>query len=119
MNETKTPEGILVRKPPFEYPPDFAPHWNPAKPEWSQLANGASVILPYFEPCMIDAMRAAIPRITDPALLTAVKAWIGQESQHFRQHRRFMEDALSDQESSVSPADTFAAGCVRTRLAGA
>ncbi|MGH7962031.1 MAG: metal-dependent hydrolase [Candidatus Binatia bacterium] len=91
MSDNKTPEGIVARKVQFEFPPDFKPHWHPTKPEWSQLVNGASVILPYFEPCIIDAIRKATTHITDPALLTEAKAWISQESQHFRQHRRFNE----------------------------
>lgn len=91
MSEAKTPEGIVVRKVQFEFPEDFDPHWHPAKPEWSQLVNGASVILPYFEPCIIDAIRQATKHIIDPALLTEARAWISQESQHFRQHRRFNE----------------------------
>ena len=89
MSDQKTPAGIVVRKVQFEFPADFNPHWHPTKPEWSQLVNGGSVILPYFEPCIIDAIRAALPHITDPVLLREAKAWISQESQHFRQHHRF------------------------------
>lgn len=91
MSETKTPDGILVRKIQFEFPNDFPAHWNRAEPEWSQMFNGASMMLPYFEPFMIDAIREATQHITDPDLLQEAKGWIGQESQHFRQHRRFNE----------------------------
>ena len=87
----KTAQGILVRKVPFEFPPDFQPHWHPDDPALSQLINGTSILLPYMEPFIIDAIREASTHITDPDLLKEAKAWIGQESQHFMQHRRFNE----------------------------
>ncbi|MGH8010736.1 MAG: metal-dependent hydrolase [Candidatus Binatia bacterium] len=91
MSDNKTPGGLLVRKAQFEFPEDFPTYWNPAEPVWSQLFNGASMMLPHFEPFIIDAIRKATEQITDPTLLQEAKAWVGQESQHFRQHRRFNE----------------------------
>ena len=44
-----------------------------------------------MEPFIIDAIREASKLITDPELQKEAKAWIGQESQHFMQHRRFNE----------------------------
>jgi hypothetical protein len=35
MSAKKTAQGIEVRKVPFEFPPDFRPHWHPADPAWS------------------------------------------------------------------------------------
>jgi len=90
-SEQKTPQGILVRKVQVEIPEDFKPYWNPAKPVFSQLANGASTLLPYMEPFIADSIRPASKHITDPALLEEAKAWMGQEAQHFKQHRRFNE----------------------------
>lgn len=95
MSEKKTVQGILVRRVQFEFPEDFKPHWNPAKPELSQLANGASILLPYMEPFIINAIREASKHMTDPALLEEARAWMGQESQHFRQHRRFNETLIA------------------------
>lgn len=51
MSSKKSLQGIVVRKIQFEFPEDFAAHWNPAKPEFSQLANGAS---PYMEDSLGD-----------------------------------------------------------------
>lgn len=93
MSLKKSLQGIVVRKIKFEFPEDFKAHWNPTKPELSQLANGASLLLPYMEPFIIDAIRKACEHISDPALLEEARAWMGQESQHFKQHRRF-NDAL-------------------------
>ncbi len=85
----KSPAGILVRRVQFEYPADLAAHWHPAKPEWSQVVNAASLLMPYLEPYLIDAIRAAIPRMRDPALIEEARAYVGQEAHHYRQHRRF------------------------------
>jgi predicted metal-dependent hydrolase len=58
---------------------------------WSDLVNGTSILLPYMEPFIIDAIREASKLMTDPELQKEAKVWIGQESQHFMQHRRFNE----------------------------
>ena len=56
MSGKKTAQGIEVRKVPFEFPSDFRPHWNPDDPTLSQLINGTSILLPYMEPFIIDAI---------------------------------------------------------------
>ena len=95
MSDKKTDKGILVRKVQFEFPEDFKPYWNSTKPVFSQLANAASMFLPYMEPFIIDSVRKALPHITDPALREEAKAWMGQEAQHFKQHRRFNEALIA------------------------
>lgn len=85
----KSPAGILVRRVQFEYPADLAAHWHPERPEWSQVVNAASLLMPYLEPFLIDAVRAAIPKLADEALAEEARGYVGQEAHHFRQHRRF------------------------------
>jgi uncharacterized protein len=60
MSAKKTAQGIEVRKVPFEFPLDFRPHWHPADPALSQLINGTSILLPYLEPFIIDAIRRRV-----------------------------------------------------------
>ncbi len=91
MNPRKSPQGLLVRKLPFQFPEEFDPHWNPLRPELSHMINSASVFLPYMEPFIIDTVREAAEQLTDPDFSKEVRAWIGQESQHFRQHGRYNE----------------------------
>ncbi len=86
---------IRVRKIRFEYPDDLAAHWNPARPEWSQVVNASSLLMPYLEPFLIDAVREAIPSITDPALREDARAYVGQEAHHFAQHRRLNDLLLA------------------------
>lgn len=89
MNEKPNAERLVVRKVQFEFPEDFRPHWNPGKPELSHAFNSLSFIATHFEPFVIDAYREASTQITDPTLQKEVTSFIAQESQHFRQHRRF------------------------------
>jgi uncharacterized protein len=79
---------LRVRKVQFAYPDDLEAHWNRARPEWSQVVNASSLLMPYLEPFLIDAVREAIPQLEDPALREEARAYLGQEAHHFKQHRR-------------------------------
>lgn len=89
MNAERDSKDIVVRKVQFAFPKDFAPHYNPAKPELSQIMNALSFLAPAFEPFLVDVMRAAAPSITDPEVQKEAAGLAGQETQHYLQHRRF------------------------------
>ena len=95
MAAKKTPAGILVRRIAFEYPADLEAHWHPSRPEWSQMVNASSLLMPYLEPYLIEAIRDAIPLIRDPRLAEEAKGYMGQEAHHYKQHRRFNELLLA------------------------
>jgi predicted metal-dependent hydrolase len=95
MSARKTPAGILVRRIAFEYPADLKAHWHPTRPEWSQMVNGASLLMPYLEPYLIQPIRDALPRITDENLAEEARGYMGQEAHHYKQHRRFNELLLA------------------------
>ena len=80
---------LVVRRIPFEFPEDLDPHWNPTKPEWGHMVNGASLVMPYLEPYLIQAIRKGLKQIDDPLLRDVAKDYCGQEGQHYRQHKRF------------------------------
>jgi predicted metal-dependent hydrolase len=90
---------IQVRRMTFSYPENLPVHWHPEKPEWSQVVNASSLLMPYLEPYLCQAIRDALPHITDPALQEEAKGYIGQEAQHHMQHRRFNEIFLAKNES--------------------
>lgn len=81
-----------VRRIPFEFPDDLDPVWNPAHREWSHMINGASLTMPYLEPFLIATLREAAGEISDPDLLEEIAAFVAQEGQHFRAHRRYNEN---------------------------
>ena len=81
--------SMIVRKMPFEFPDSIAAHWNARRPEWSHMASGASLAMPFLEPYLIRTMRKACGVIESEDLKNEVKLYMGQEGQHFQQHRRF------------------------------
>lgn len=80
---------MVVRRMRFPYPESASGHWNPARPEFSHIVNAASLSMPFLEPYLIDTMRKAKERITDPQLLKDVDLYIAQEATHFRQHQQW------------------------------
>ncbi|MBP6014758.1 MAG: metal-dependent hydrolase [Alphaproteobacteria bacterium] len=86
---TEPAARMTVRRMRFPYPESPKAWWNPARPEFSHVVNAASLGMPYLEPYLIDTMRKAKERITDPELLKDVDLYIGQESTHFRQHQQW------------------------------
>lgn len=86
---------IVTRRIPFEFPTDVRPHWIPGKPELAHMWNGASMTMPYLEPFLIRTLREAIKRVEDPLLCADGEAFMSQEGQHFRAHRRFNDQLIS------------------------
>ena len=82
---------IEIRTIPFQFGDDIPPVWNPAMPEWSHMVNGASLAMPYLEPFLIKNLREALPQIEHADLREDVRAFVGQEAQHFTNHRRYNE----------------------------
>lgn len=80
---------MVVRRMRFPYADGANGHWNPARPEFSHIVNAASLSMPFLEPYLIDTMRKAKERITDPQLLKDVDLYIAQEATHFRQHQQW------------------------------
>ena len=85
----KTPAELVVRKMPFEFSDDIDPHWNKNKLEWGHMVSGASLAMPFLEPYLIRTTRKALEIIDSEELKKEVKLYIGQEGQHYQQHRKF------------------------------
>jgi predicted metal-dependent hydrolase len=74
---------------PFRFPDRIDPVIVKGYPEESFLYIGLSLLLPHLEPYLIRSMAAAKKHIQDPRLVLDLEAFIGQESQHYRQHAVF------------------------------
>ncbi len=79
---------VTARRIEFAYPPDMGPVWTPAKPEFSCAANAVSLMMPVMEPYFVRSIAAALPDLDEP-LRSETEAYLAQEAQHHRQHRRF------------------------------
>lgn len=69
----------------FDEPVPFA--WHPTNPEFGLTMNAVSLFIIGFEKYIVDAVRAAQPRITDPAVAAEADAFLRQEAVHARAHR--------------------------------
>ena len=83
--------NLVVRKIPFHFDENIDPVWNPENPEWSHMANGASLTMPYLEPFLIRTVREAMTQISDPGLAQDAQGFIAQEGQHYQVHRSYNE----------------------------
>jgi predicted metal-dependent hydrolase len=85
---------ITVRRVSFEFPDSL----DDVLPGESLVAESYlvafSLTMPALEPYLIRTCRAVAPQVTDPALAEDLKAFIGQEAQHFQNHRRVNEMVL-------------------------
>lgn len=79
---------ILVRKAKFEFEPDLDDVFPGDEPDEELFRAAFSMTLPYLEPYLIKVYRQVVDDITDAELADDVRAFIGQEAQHHRNHRR-------------------------------
>ena len=84
-----TPIDIPVRHMGLSFPKDLPRHWYGNDPFETHLFNALSLTFPFGEKEFIDSVRAFSDRITDPQLKDDVRAFIGQEMQHSREHEAF------------------------------
>lgn len=78
---------LQVRTIAFDFTDEVPFSWNPEQPAFSVTANAISVIAIAFEKFIVQVMKEAKPRITDPALASEADAFLRQEAQHSRVHR--------------------------------
>jgi uncharacterized protein len=85
------PHDITVRKVKFEFPDelDEVLPGNDVVRETYMVAF--SLTMPYLEPYLIRTFRSVADDITDAGLAADVREFIGQEAQHFQNHRRINE----------------------------
>jgi predicted metal-dependent hydrolase len=79
---------VPVRRISFSYPDDLDPDWNRRLPQFAAAANSVALLMPYAEPYFVRSIRAVLPRLPEP-LRTEAHAYMRQETEHHRQHRRF------------------------------
>lgn len=95
-------EDIKVRRMDFVFPADLPRLFSDSDPFLSAFLAAMSTVFPDGERFFIDSVRQYRDRITDPKLQAAVRAFIGQEAHHGREHETF-NDWLEQQGYPVSP----------------
>jgi len=78
---------LQVRRVQFDFDGDVPFLWQPHKPAFSLMTNLISYIAVAFEKYIVQAVREALPRLDDPAVVAEADAFLRQEAQHARVHR--------------------------------
>ena len=74
-------------------------YWNPADPEYCQLLNAISSMLPELEGLLIKAVRDVarrLPESTAEDFRRDVKLFVQQEGRHSRLHKRFNDRLVAE-----------------------
>ncbi|WP_051063057.1 metal-dependent hydrolase [Ilumatobacter nonamiensis] len=79
---------LTVRKVKFEFPDELDDVLPGVDPVGESYLVAFSLTMPYLEPYLIRTYRSILDDITDEALAADVRDFIGQEAQHFQNHRR-------------------------------
>jgi predicted metal-dependent hydrolase len=82
---------ITVRKVKFEFPDELDDVLPGVDLDSETYLVAFSLTMPYLEPYLIRTFRSVADDITDPQLAADVRDFIGQEAQHFQNHRRVNE----------------------------
>jgi len=90
MPTTATPvRDITVRRPGIDHDGPMEKHFVAGDPLRSHIAAMLSAVFPEGEDFFVRSVRAYRDQIDDPELAKQVKAFIGQEAIHGREHRDF------------------------------
>lgn len=84
-----TPIEIPVRHMGFAFPKELPRHWVGGDPFETHLYNALSLTFPLGEKQFVESVRAFADRITDAQLKDDVRAFVGQEVQHGKEHEAF------------------------------
>ncbi|MGI9602180.1 MAG: metal-dependent hydrolase [Acidimicrobiales bacterium] len=101
-----------MRRVDFSYPDDFDPRWHPRLPEFSCGANAVSLLMPHVEPFVARVVRDGL-EAAGPEQLETGTAYVRQETQHHRQHRRFNQ-ILLEHYRGLTPIDRAMGWACRT-----
>ena len=117
MSHTLT--RIPVRRMDFAFPTDLPRYWFKGNSWLTHFMNGMSAVFPDGERFFIETVRNFQDQITDPHLQAQIRAFIGQEANHGKEHEAF--NALLAEKHGL-PLDRIVAtlkrglGFVRRRL---
>src|SRR3954451_5585245 len=79
---------LEVRKIDFGFDETIPFQWLPSHPKFGLMADAISVIAIAFEKFIVASTRRAIPLIQDPLVVAEAEAFLRQEAQHAKNHRK-------------------------------
>lgn len=79
---------LQIRKIDFRFDETIPFQWLPSHPKFGLMANAISIMAIAFEKFIVASMRRAMPLIKDPGVAAEAEAFLRQEAQHAKNHRR-------------------------------
>lgn len=89
--KSAAPETIKVRRMDFEFSDSTPTFWFDDNPLLTATLSALAVSFPPGERYFIASVRHFLDRVDDPELLRQVKAFVGQEANHTKEHIAFNE----------------------------
>ncbi|MBK8970971.1 MAG: metal-dependent hydrolase [Hahellaceae bacterium] len=86
LREIASTQGITVRRMDFDFPDSIPEFWCDNNAFLTAMMAGLSVTFPVGERYFIDSVRHYQDEVADPALRAQIRAFIGQEANHSREH---------------------------------
>ncbi len=109
---------IKVRRMDFQFPDDIPEFWFADDPFRTLLLTALSGTFPQGERFFVDSVRAFQDQVHDPELRMAIRAFIGQEAHHSKEHV-VLNDMMERKGYAMSKIDEFGRkglGWLRKRL---
>ncbi|WP_216911099.1 metal-dependent hydrolase [Nocardia noduli] len=97
---------LQIRRTRFDFDDDVPFVWNPGNPAFSFSMNATSIIAICFEKMIVAAVKEALPQISDTAIAAEADAFLRQEAQHARAHRRHMQALIKTYPGLQETLDT-------------
>ena len=97
---------IKVRRMDFEFPDDIPEFWYANDPYRTLLLTALSGTFPEGERFFVDSVRQFQDQVTDPELKKAIRAFIGQEAHHSKEHR-VLNEMMERKGYPLSKIDAF------------
>jgi uncharacterized protein len=82
-------EAVVVRDPQLKWPGGYQRFWFRGNAFLTNSMNSLSTVIPVGERFFIESIRPYLAEIRDPVLRAQALAFVGQETAHGREHRRF------------------------------
>jgi predicted metal-dependent hydrolase len=86
---------LQIRRIDFGFDDTVPFQWLPSHPKFGLMCNAISILAIAFEKFIVVSMRRAIPLIKDPAVAEEAEAFLRQEAQHAKNHRKHVAALVS------------------------
>jgi predicted metal-dependent hydrolase len=100
---------LEIRKIDFTFDETIPFQWLPSHPKFGMLLNAISIIAIAFEKFIVTSTRRAIPLITDPVAAEEAEAFLRQEAQHAKNHRKHVTTLVQKYPGLQETVDTAVA----------